>query len=269
MNRVLVCVFLAIAISAASAAPADESFWNWSLSKAVKLLNTSAWARQETFTTVVGGVGSGRAGEKEIYNRFYVRFLSAMPIREAYARILQIEHGYDELEVDGKRQFDDMLQPVLAMDVDSWIVVSVGFRSNDPDMESQVRRFFQSETTATLRDKAFLSTDDFSQIRVQAYFPPLEEGVGAKFVFPRNIDGVPLISADKGRISFELLDIPIARPGGSGGGSPRGRGRGGGGRSYGGGGGGSGGPGGNTNNPTILRSTFSIEDMFVDGKLIL
>jgi hypothetical protein len=227
---------------------ADKPFQEWSLSKAVKLLNSSAWARQETYTTVVGGVGSGRSGEKEIYNRFYIRFLSALPVREAYARVQQIQHGYDELEDAEKKQFDDILKPGLELDVDRWIVVAVSFRSNDPDQESQVRRFFQTQTTETLKDKAFLSTDRLPQVKVHTYFPPREESVGAKFVFPRNVDGIDLASEMSGTISFELLDVPISRPRG-------GRGR----RGSDGGG----------STPLIIRSTFSVEEMTIDGKLIL
>src|SRR4030067_3720396 len=89
-----------------SALPADEAVPNWPMAKAVEILNSSPWARHETFTRVIGGVGSGVSGEKEIYNTFYVRFLSARPIREAYARIQQIQLGYDTMTSDNRSQFD-------------------------------------------------------------------------------------------------------------------------------------------------------------------
>ncbi len=245
----------ALVLAGGQASGGDEPFWKWSLSKAVKILNSSAWARQETFTTVVPGVGSGQAGEKEIYTTFYVRFLSAEPVREAYARILQIEHGYDRLSSEDRRQFDRLLEPVLGLDTDDWVVIGLSCRSNDPEQESQMRRYFHSQTTATLRDKVFLSTDRHSQIRLHAYFPPAEESVGAKFVFPRTIEGVDLVTAGKGRISFELLDLPVARSAGS---RPRGR---------------RGGDfteaDGSAGGGTLLRATFSLEDMTRDGKVIL
>lgn len=234
----------------------EEPFWKWSLAKAVKILNSSAWARQETFTTVVPGVGSGQAGEKEIYTTFYIRFLSADPIREAYARILQIEHGYDRMSVEDKRRFDHMLEPVLGLDTDDWVVVGLTCRSNDPEQESQMRRYFHSQTTATLRDKVFLSTGQYSQIRLHAYFPPAEDSVGAKFVFPRTVDGVDLVAAGKGRISFELLDLPVARSAGS---RQRGRQA----RDL------TDADGSAAAGGTMLRATFSLEDMTRDGKVIL
>ena len=177
------------------------------MEKAVEVLNLSPWARQETYTRVISGVGSGISGEKEIYNTFYVRFLSARPIREAYARIQQIHYGYDKMSPDEKRRFDRAQSANLEMNVSRWIVVSVSFRSNDPNEESSMRRFFQSETVQTLKTKAFLSTQAFPQLELSAYFPPREESVGAKFVFPREVNGVPVVTKDCENVTLELLEI--------------------------------------------------------------
>ena len=185
-----------------------EPFHQWPMDKAVKILNDSPWAKQETFTRVIRGVGSGISGEKEIYNTFYVRFLSARPIREAYARVQQIQYGYDAMSPEEKSQFDEAQSPNLDLDVSRWIVLTVSFRSNDPNEESSVRRFFQSETVETLKTKAFLSTPTCPQVEIVAYFPQKEESVGAKFVFPREYDGLPVITKECSSVSLELLDVP-------------------------------------------------------------
>jgi hypothetical protein len=183
-------------------------FHQWSLDRTVKLLNDSPWARQETYTRVLQGVGSGISGEKEIYNTFYVRFLSARPVREAYARIQQIQHGYDKMPEEKRRQFEQTQLPNLNMDVSQWIVLSVSFRSNDPNEESTLRHFFQSETVETLKTKAFLSTSSFPQVELSAYFPQQEESIGAKFVFRREINGIPVITKDCRKVTLELLGVP-------------------------------------------------------------
>jgi hypothetical protein len=226
-------ILLGLIWSLPSAAESSNpgSFHKWSLAKAVEMLNSSPWARHETFTHVIAGIGSGISGEKEIYNTFYVRFLSARPIREAYARIQQIESGYDKMTPPAKQAFDQAQSAALEMNADDWIVVAVGFRSNDPNEESSVRRFFQSETTETLRNKAFLSTPAFSQVQIAAYYPPREESVGAKFVFPRTVDGTPVVSPESEAITLELVDVPGAQP--------------------------------------RLRATFSVKGMVQDGKLVL
>jgi len=207
-----------------------EPFSKWSLDKAVQLLNTSPWARQETFTRVIRGVGSGVSGEKEIYNRFYVRFLSARPIREAYARIQQIQNGYDRMPAKEKEQFAKAQMPNLDWDASQWIVVSVGFRSNDPNEESEVRRFFQSETVKTLKNKVFLSTASSPQVELSAYVPQREESVGSKFVFPREVNGVPVVTRECTDITLELLNVTADIP--------------------------------------RLRTIFAVKPMIVDGQLV-
>lgn len=209
MLRTLLFVILSplVAFSAASWASL-EPFSSWSLDQAVKVLNDSPWARRETFTRVIHGVGSGISGEKEIYNTFYVRFLSARPVREAYARVQQIQHGYDGMAPHDRRKFEALQSSNLDMDVSRWIVLSVSFRSNDPNEESAIRRFFQSETVETLKTKAFLSTPSCPQVELEAYFPHREESVGAKFIFPRDINGTPVIGRDCPSVTLELLDVP-------------------------------------------------------------
>jgi len=223
--------FLCFVFATCLALASQEPLQNWPLSKALQVLNSSPWARQETYTRVIGGVGSGVSGEKEIFYTFYVRFLSASPVREALVRVQQVEYGYDGLSDEDKRRFDQYAQDSLLSGFGDWIVVAVGFRSNDPNEESSVRRFFQKETPETLKNKAFLSTKQFSQVRIRTYFPPRDAGIGAKFVFPREINGVPIVSAASQSITFELLEVPGA--------SPR------------------------------LRARFAVKDMVENGKVIL
>ena len=223
-------IFLAFMAGVPESWITHEPFNKWSLDKAVQLLNTSPWARQETFTRVIRGVGSGVSGEKEIYNRFYVRFLSARPIREAYARIQQIQNGYDRMPAKEKEQFAKAQMPNLDWDASQWIVVSVGFRSNDPNEESEVRRFFQSETVKTLKNKVFLSTASSPQVELSAYVPQREESVGSKFVFPREVNGVPVVTRECTDITLELLNVTADIP--------------------------------------RLRTIFAVKPMIVDGQLV-
>jgi len=200
-------IFFAFLAGAPASSFTRELFNKWSMDRAVEVLNLSPWARQETFTRVISGVGSGISGEKEIYSTFYIRFLSARPIREAYARIQQIHHGYDTMSPEEKSRFEKAQASNLEMDVSRWIVVSVSFRSNDPNEESSLRRFFQSETVQTLKNKAFLSTAACPQLELSAYFPPREESVGAKFVFRREVNGAPVVTKDCESITLELLEL--------------------------------------------------------------
>ena len=157
--------------------------------------------------------------------------MSARPIRDAYARVQQIRHGYDRMVPERKQRFDRAQRLKLHMDMSKWIVLSVSFRSNDPNEESSVRRFFQSETVQTMKTKAFLSTPTCPQVEIAAYFPPREESVGAKFVFPREFDGLPVITEECSSVSLELLDVP--------------------------------------GTDSRLRATFKVESMIVDGRIVI
>lgn len=225
-------LLLVLAVGAAHSADGRRAkgFERWSLAEAIDVLSKSPWARQETFTRVLGGIGSGLEGEKEIYNTFFVRFLSAPPIRQAYARVRQIEMGYDSLSAEEKREADGDLSRILEMDTRDWIVVSVSFRSNNPRQESRVEQFFQGQTVETIKNRAYLSTARHPRVPIYAYFQPREQSVGAKFVFPRRIGGELTVSPIDESVVFEL-DVPGADP--------------------------------------LLRATFTVKDLMIDGELVL
>ena len=208
MIRLLVPVLLLLA----SPFPfLEKPFSSWSLDEAVAVLNDSPWARQTTFTEVVEGVGSGVRGEKEIFNTFYTRILSSLPVRQAFVRVEQHVHDYDSLSASEKARFDDLATPGLELDFEDWIVLAVSFRSNDADNEREIDRYLEVSTTDSLKNQAFLSTSSVSQVRLKGYFPPQGDGVGAKFVFPRTVDGRPVVADDTETLVFEL-EIPDAKP---------------------------------------------------------
>lgn len=209
---------------------ASNSFQKWTLSEALRVLNESSWARQETYTQVIGGIGSGIQGEKEIYNTFFVRFLSAAPIRQAYARVKQIHMGFDRLNEVERQKINEEIKQGLELDVSQWIVVAVTFRSNNLNQQSRVDQFFQSNTAETLKTSVFLSTDSFPKLFPLAYYPPKEESVGAKFVFPRKVDDIPVITVDDEMVVFELDVIGMQQD---------------------------------------LRAIFSVQEMIIDGALII
>jgi hypothetical protein len=209
---------------------AEDSFRSWSLPKAVEILTESPWVRQETFTRVVGGIGSGIRGEKEIYSTFFVRLLSAEPVRKAYARIKLINLGYDRLPDDKKEKVEQEVEQAIELDVSQWVVVALSFRSNNPNQEASFNRFLERQTLETMKTRAYLSTERIPRIQLNAYYPPKEASVGAKFVFPRIIDGSPVASTEDSEVIFEF-DPPGNEP--------------------------------------VLRAIFPVKDMIKSGKLIL
>lgn len=209
--RVSIIFLLLVLVVTLSPLPAEDSFRDWSLPEAVEILTNSPWVRQETFTRVVGGIGSGLQGEKEIYNTYFVRLLSAEPVRQAYARVKLINLGYDQLPDEEKQRIDHQIAEIVDLDVSRWIVVAVSFRSNNHTQESGFDRFLERQSLETMKTRAYLSTVKFPRIELDAYYPPREASVGAKFVFPRNLDGVPVVTTDDETIVFEF-DTPGNEP---------------------------------------------------------
>ena len=210
-KRTLPVLILALSAATFAGQLPNGSYTSWDLKETVTLLNNSPWAQTTTFTRLIGGVGSGMAGEKEIYSTFFTRLLSAKPIREALARVHQIRAGYDKLTGAERKKLDASLQTGLDADMSQWLVLTVTFRSNDIRLEKEVRRYLDKESAESLLDAAFLSTHEFSQIRLAAYYPPQGDGVGAKFVFPRFVDGRPIVTSESNQILFEL-NVPGADP---------------------------------------------------------
>lgn len=208
MRRFSILALLTSLVAFATASELPKGpYTQWSLEEAVTLLNESSWAHQETFTRVLGGIGSGIQGEKEIYNTFYVRLLSAPPIRQAFARIRQIHIGYDSLSLEEKRKADFDISEGLNLDVERWIVISVAYRSNITSQQSSFDQYFQSQTVETMNSEAYISTPRHTRLELVAYYPPRDASVGAKFVFPKRVDREPVLGPDDKSLIFEL-DIP-------------------------------------------------------------
>ena len=188
-----------------------EDVTDLSLEQAREILNRSPWARQETVTRVIEGVGSGVFGEKEIFSRYFIRIVSAPPIRKAYARI---EGALKESTQPGEKQgntLEALRRAGIHQDINRYIVIALSFRSNDPRFEQEVRAILESQTLQTVKTLAYLSTTRFPQVELVAFYPPVENAIGAMFVFPKKIDGVPTISEEDSSFVLEL-DLPGDAP---------------------------------------------------------
>jgi hypothetical protein len=125
---------------------------------------------------------------------YHVRFLSAKPIRQAFARMIEIQ------EKDSK-SVRDQLGPFVERDFSDYIVVSVAFEAPDRRQSGPAFQAFSSATIGTLKNQAYLERSDGQRLFVIDYKPPINDGLGAKFVFPRTVDGQPFLT-DSGDVRF-------------------------------------------------------------------
>ena len=195
-----------------------QDFWNepfekWNRNQVSRMLSDSPWSQIQTLSTSLSGKNSGLQGEKEIFNKFTVRFFSALPVREAYVRMMQILNKYDEMAPEQRREFESRFKRALSLDVSDRVIVALEFASNDPDANREMKRFFETARTETIKQSVYLISQHLNRVELREYFPPSSDGTGAKFVFPRMLNGQPVIAAGDKEVRFEF-EIPLIDRGG-------------------------------------------------------
>lgn len=212
----------------------DKSWLEWAKKDAEKMLNDSAWGQTQTetdtsemfFTPTTAGtssVGQSAGGrstttsdQRTINNNradrgatnqavsvnYHIRFLSAKPIRQAIVRMIELQ------KENVNEQFSEQLRTYVDYDFSQFIVVAVTFDSPDARFSGPALQAFNSATAETLKSKCYLESKDGKRLFLMDYRIPSEDGLGAKFVFPRNVDGKPFLNAESGNVRFycELTD---------------------------------------------------------------
>jgi hypothetical protein len=193
--------------------------WNeWSKQETEKVLNDSPWAQTQTETDVSemffrlekapdarGGGSSpnttpderGGATNQATSVKYRIRFLSAKPIRQAIARSIESRQTADDVV-----QVRAFMQEFVSRKFDRWIAVTVTVESQDQRYLGQATQAFGSAVAEILKNKSYLERKDGKRIFLQLYQAPSQDGLGAKFIFPREIDGAPFLTATSGEVRF-------------------------------------------------------------------
>ncbi len=220
----------------------EGNFSKWSLKDAHALLEKSPWAETKGFrgeqhgpnraAVIGGGVGSVSAassGAQVSVTRtspsptlgetngtdvpdfeFKVVFFSALPVREAYVRMFQIENHYDSMSPAKQQAFNRLpeVHALLHRDVRKEVTVDLTYSAHDPIEERDMSQWFDTQTTDTLKQNAYLYANR-TQVQLLKYIPPSQShGMGAQFIFPRQVSGEPILSSPGGKLRFEMTHVP-------------------------------------------------------------
>ena len=219
----LVTLLLAASLVAQQQKPWSE----WTKAEAEKVLNHSAWGQTQTETdttemvytpTTQGGnststrseVVRGTTDRQSINNsratqgatnqaisvNYHVRFLSARPVRQAIMRVIELS------ETKPDRQLLKGLQSFVDRDFSEFIVVAVAFDSTDGRYSGPALQAFSSATVGTLKNRTYLERKDGKRLFLMDYQTPINDGLGAKFIFPRLVDERNFLSAESGSVRF-------------------------------------------------------------------
>ena len=214
-----------------SIAFAQEKPWaEWTRAEAEKILNHSAWGQTQTETdtsemvytpTTAGGSTTGGSTRSEnirggltdrqavnnsrvaqgatnqaISVNYHVRLLSAKPVRQAFMRVMELtQKNLDRETLRG-------LQSFVERDFGEYIAVAVTFDSTDGRYSGPALQAFASATLGTLKNKTYLERKDGKRLFLMDYHTPINDGLGAKFIFPRVVDERNFLNAESGSFRF-------------------------------------------------------------------
>jgi len=195
---------------AASAQWEKKPYSEWSEKDAQKVLNDSPWGKTQVFSTpgeMFRSPTSGRQGTatrtepnpaQALHLSFHVRFLSARPIRQAYSRLVELRQkgGMNEQAAAQLKQF-------VSGEFLEYVIIAVTCDSQEAGANTQqAMSLLNTRGTADLKNNTFLETKGGQRVFLQEFQPPHQDGIGARFIFPRMVDGKPFITPEGEEIHF-------------------------------------------------------------------
>jgi hypothetical protein len=211
-------LLLAAVITNSSHAQKKAKPWQeWSRKEAEAILNDSSWGKTQIDTDTSElffrpqAAPNPRTGESNADPlrderggatnqatevRYRIRFLSAKPIRQAFARLIALDQPAEDPNV--KVYMNDFVERKF----DKWIAVTVGFESRDQRFSGKAIQAFASATTGSLKNNTYLERKDGKRLYLHIYQAPSADGLGAKFIFERIVDERPFLNTESGEVRF-------------------------------------------------------------------
>jgi hypothetical protein len=217
MKKVLFSGLLIVLCAFTSLGQKSKPWTELTEKEVAKILNDSPWGQTQTegeesgpertsAITQVAAPGSAnrqlsREGEAPDNRpsrivRYRTRFLSAKPIRGALARFLVLKKP----EVD--ESLSTQLQGFVDRDFADYVVVAVTPEAEDPKLVGPIMQLLTSATADVLKDKVYLERKDGKRLVLADYRPPGPDGMGAKFVFMRMVEGKPFLTPESENVRF-------------------------------------------------------------------
>ncbi len=214
MTKQITTAFLFCLLAVAAAAQSKD-FWlakdykQWSEKECRKLLEDSPWAsdytlKQSRIDSLQGGSIETRAAQNRVVG-YRVHFRSAMPIRQAMARQQMLVGKYDQLSPEQKQSFDERIGKFLSTSFADSVLAHVTYNSNAPDLDREMARYWQTQTTDTLKNMTFLIGSGGQRVPLQRFIAATGAGREFQMAFPRQLNGQPIVSEKDKTIKIEFL----------------------------------------------------------------
>lgn len=190
----------------------QKSYKEWNKEEVQKILTDFPWANEyqsergldanaqlrqarEQADTNISGSNRGNLGAQGVPPPVVVRLFSAMPIRQAFVRLQQIEVGYDKMNSDDKAKFDASKESFLECKIckDYYVVTLTKFKDAGTSVNNGI---FQTLKLSDIKGKIWLENDKGERRELTEFTPPKSEIDKATFFFKRTDEtGKPFFTA--------------------------------------------------------------------------
>lgn len=215
-----------------------KPYQEWSEEQCQKLLTKSPWAQSHTLSQVIiqplqspgapraatnpmdniesarapdpsarTDIGRARQARPELTYQAQIR--SALPIRQAIVRLGRIRAKYDDLTPEQKKAFDQNAEAFLAKKFPDTLVLYVSYASNVQVDDRELAQHWQSQTTDTLKNFVFLIRSGGEKVPLSAYVATKGAGREFQFVFPRTLEGRPVVQPHDKSLQLEFFHPKI------------------------------------------------------------
>jgi hypothetical protein len=197
-----------------------QQFWekknyrNWSKDECQKLLADSPWAKEfkiekTTVELLQETSPADRSRVEEPWVRYRIQFRSALPVRQAVARLSAIESKYDGFSQEQKLDFDTKAEKYISTVFPDTILVHVSYESNVTSYEGDLARYWHNRTPGQMQSTAFLMNSRGAKVELARYVPGGGTRPEFDLYFPRQINGQPVLLPEDKNVSVELMHPAI------------------------------------------------------------
>ena len=214
MTRITAMLFFMFLATSALIAQTGKPWLEWNMKETTKILNDSAWGQTqletkeaESASAAITNTGSSRTmvprdaskdspGAITSYIKYYIRLLSAKPVRQAIVRKLILESP--DMDAERKEQLKSFAEATTS----DFIVVAVVAEAKDGSIGRDALQAFETATFNSLKDSTYLERRDGQRVLLADFKAPIADGLGAKFVFPRTLNNQPFLTPESGQLKF-------------------------------------------------------------------
>jgi len=217
MRKLAVATVVMSLFTAGIMAQKLKSWDQWSKKDAQKVLDDSPWGQTQTETDTSQMFYSptsdpNRTGTRSTSNdssrqsqgatnqavntNYRIRFFTARPIRQAFVRLMELQ------QPNLPKEMIERLNAFANLQSNEYIILAVTFDATDQRYSGPVMQALGSATTDLAKNDTYLERKDGKRLFLSEYVAPGKDGFGARFIFPRLMDGKPFLNPDSGEVRF-------------------------------------------------------------------